>query len=86
MEADETLGERIRRLRVAHGMSRRDLAAAMRKLGARTEAHDIARYETDAYDPKLRTFAVLARVFEISLDALFYGEGRAGATTVPDQG
>jgi transcriptional regulator with XRE-family HTH domain len=75
--SEEQLGARVRRLREAHGMTRPELAAAMRAFGVRTEAHDIARYETGSYDPKLRTFVALARVFGISMEDLFYGEDEA---------
>jgi transcriptional regulator with XRE-family HTH domain len=75
----ETLGARIRRLREAHGMTQPSLAAAMRVFGARTEAHDISRYEGDVYEPKLRTFAALAHVFGISMEELYYGAERERA-------
>ena len=55
-------------------MTRPALAAAMRAQGARTQPHDIRFYEDDTYDPKLRAFAVLARVFGMSMEALLYGE------------
>jgi transcriptional regulator with XRE-family HTH domain len=75
--AEESLGARIRRLREARGMRQIELAAAMRALGARTEPRDVSRYETGWYDPKLRGFAVLARVLGVSMDVLFHGEGEA---------
>ena len=59
--SEERLGVRIRRLRVARGMTQIELAAAMRALGERAEGHTISRYESDVYEPKLRAFAVLAR-------------------------
>ena len=45
--ADETLGQRIHRLREAHGMTRPELEAAMRARGARTQAHEIRHCEID---------------------------------------
>jgi transcriptional regulator with XRE-family HTH domain len=75
--ADETLGARNRRLREAHGMTRPELAAAMRVFGARTEAHDVARYEGDVYEPKLRAFVVLARALGVTVEVLLYGEEEA---------
>jgi transcriptional regulator with XRE-family HTH domain len=77
MVSEELLGARIRRLRVARGMTQIELAAAMRAFGVRTEAHDISRYEGDVYDPKLRTFVALAHVFGISMEELYYGEDKA---------
>lgn len=47
------------------------------RIGARTQAHDIPKYENDLYPPKLRAFAVLARVFGISMETLLYGEDEA---------
>jgi hypothetical protein len=55
-------------------MTRVGLAAAMRALGARTEAGDIARYEFGYCEPKLRTFAALARALGVSMEVLLYGE------------
>jgi transcriptional regulator with XRE-family HTH domain len=75
--AEETLGARIRRLRLARGMTRPDLAAAMWALGVRTEVSRIARYEGDVYEPKLRAFAALARALGVTMDVLFYGEEAA---------
>jgi hypothetical protein len=46
-------------------------------LGARTEAADIAHYEAGLYEPKLRTFAALARVLGVSMEVLLYGEAEA---------
>ena len=46
-------------------MTRPSLAAAMWARGVRTQPHDIAHYEDDSYDPKIRSFAMLARVFGI---------------------
>jgi transcriptional regulator with XRE-family HTH domain len=75
--SEETLGARIRRLRAARGMTQPDLAAAMRELGARTEASNIVRYEAYGYEPKIRTFAALARALGVMMEALLYGEDEA---------
>ena len=72
--AEETLGARIRRLRLARGMTRPDLAAAMWALGMRTEQRDISRYEADCYEPKIRAFVALARALGVTVEALLYGE------------
>jgi transcriptional regulator with XRE-family HTH domain len=77
--ADERLGERLRRLREAHGMTRAELAAACIKLGWRTDRREIARYEESDYYPRLPTFAALARVLGVSMDVLWYGEEEAEA-------
>jgi transcriptional regulator with XRE-family HTH domain len=58
-------------------MTQSELAAAMRALGVRTEAHTISRYEGDVYEPKLRAFAVLARALGVTVEALLYGEEEA---------
>jgi transcriptional regulator with XRE-family HTH domain len=75
--SEETLGARIRRLRVARGMAQIELAAAMRAFGVRTEGHTISRYEVDAYEPKLRAFAVLAQALGVTVESLLYGEEAA---------
>ena len=58
-------------------MTRAELAAACAGLGWRTDRAEIARYEEDAYYPRLPTFAALARVLGVSVDALWYGEEKA---------
>jgi hypothetical protein len=58
-------------------MNRAELAAACAGLGRRTERGDIARYEEDAYLPRLPTFAALAQVLGVSMDTLWYGEEEA---------
>ena len=73
---EETLGARIRRLRVARGMTRPDLAAAMWVLDMRTEQRDISCYEADCYEPKIRAFVALARVLGLTVEALLYGADR----------
>ena len=77
MSGEEPPSARIRRLREGRGMNRAEVAAAMRALGARTEMPDVARYEGEYYEPKLRTFAALARVLGVSMEALLYGEDEA---------
>jgi DNA-binding XRE family transcriptional regulator len=78
--AEESLGARIRRLRLARGMTRSDLAAAMWALGMRTEQRDISRYESDVYEPKIHAFAALAQALGITVEALLYGEEEAVRT------
>ena len=73
----DRVAERIRRLREAKGLTRAGLAEAMRVLGARTERRDLLRYEDLGYEPKLRTFAVLARALGVSVETLLYGEEEA---------
>ena len=75
--AAEPWGERLRRLREARGMSRVELAEACNRLGRRTDRRDIIRYEEGGYYPRLPTFAALARVLGVSMDALWYGEEEA---------
>ena len=58
-------------------MTQSELAATMRALGMRTEAHTISRYESDVYEPKLRAFAVLARALGVAVEVLLYGEEEA---------
>ena len=58
-------------------MTRPDLTAAMWVLGVRIEASNIARYEADFYEPKIRAFAALARALGVSMEGLLYGEEEA---------
>ena len=58
-------------------MTRADLAAATRRFGLWTDPHDVQRWEGDYYEPKLRTFAALARVLGVSMEVLLYGEEEA---------
>ena len=58
-------------------MTQADLAAACIRLGRRTDRREIARYEGSDYYPRLPTFAALARVLGVSMDALWYGEEEA---------
>ena len=73
----EQLSDRLRRLRKVRGMSRADLSEEMRRLGQRTEVRDIRHYEEQFYEPRLRTFAALARALGVSMETLFYGEEEA---------
>ena len=50
------------------------MAAACVALGRRTDRRDIISYEERDYYPRLPTFAALARVLGVSMDALWYGE------------
>jgi transcriptional regulator with XRE-family HTH domain len=77
VNAEERLGDRLRRLRERRGMTRAELAAAMRPLGRWADPHDVRRWEDGYYEPKLRTFAALARVLGVSMDVLWYGEEEA---------
>jgi transcriptional regulator with XRE-family HTH domain len=75
--SEEHLSARLQRYREARSITRAELAVAMRALGAWTEGHDIARYEGDYYEPKLRTFAVLAHALGVSMDVPLYGDQQA---------
>ena len=75
--AEEPLGDRLRRLREARGMSRADLAEAVVGLSRRTDRAEIIRYEDGLYLPRLPTFAALARVLGVSMETLWYGEEEA---------
>ena len=75
---DEAWGARLRRLREARDMSRKDLADALTQLGRRTcGRNDIRRYEEDNLYPRVPTFAALARVLDVSMEVLLYGEEEA---------
>ena len=62
------------------------VAAAMRDLGVRIEAHDLARYDSDDYELKLRAFAGLVRVFGVSIETLLYGEDEAARIAAEHEG
>jgi hypothetical protein len=54
--AEESWGDWLRRHGLARGLSRAELAAACTRLGRRTEANDIIRYEAGAYWLRVLTF------------------------------
>lgn len=70
----ETFGRRLRRLRTARKLSRSTLAALLRQEGFTTAPEDIVKYEGDLIVPRVRTFAALAAVLDVTMDALWYGE------------
>jgi transcriptional regulator with XRE-family HTH domain len=74
---EEQFGDRLQRLREARGMTRVELAEACNRLGRRTDRADIIRYEEGGHYPRLPTFAALARVLGVSMEALWYGEEEA---------
>ncbi len=43
----------------------------------RTEASNSVRYEVYGYEPKIHTFAALARALGVTMEALLYGEEAA---------
>lgn len=67
----ETLGQRIRRFRQARGMSQEELAFACQDLGGSVHQPHLVGYERDDHEPRLRTFAVLAKALGVSLDELY---------------
>ena len=74
---DEPLGECLRRLREARGLTRSELARACIAAGRRTDRAEIIRYEDGLYLPRLPTFAALARMLGVSMEVLWYGEEEA---------
>ena len=68
---------RLRRLREARGMSRTQLAATCRTLGRRSERDDIRHYEAGFHEPRLHTFAALARALGVSMEELLHGSEEA---------
>ena len=75
--AEESLGERIRRLREARGLTLDQLAAACSPYGRRVGRGMVQHWEVDQHVPALVNFAALARVFGLSMEVLFYGEEEA---------
>lgn len=63
---------RIRELRVGQGLSQADLG---KKIGLTQKA--ITTYERETREPNIETIKALAKVFGVSVEALF-GEGRKG--------
>lgn len=65
---DETLGERMARLRRAKGWNQRELAER-----AGTKSTQISKFERGTYQPRLETLAKLAEVLESTTDFLLTG-------------
>lgn len=72
--AEEVLGTRIRRLRMARGLTLDQLAEACSPYGRRVSRGMVQHWETGQHVPTLVNFAALARVFGISMDVLYHGE------------
>jgi transcriptional regulator with XRE-family HTH domain len=64
--SNETLGQRIRRLREQHGMSQ---AALARRLDASTNAINLLEQDRIS-DPHWQRMLAIAAIFEVSLDYL----------------
>jgi len=82
-KVSEPWGARLKRLRVAKGLSRPEFAAALAALaalGRRIEGSEVAKYEESSYYPRVPTFAAMARVLGVSMEALLFGE-EAGRIT-----
>lgn len=70
----ETMGQRIRRLREARGLTQEDLADRLRQRGAQITGNAISQWERDEVkDPKLKTFLALIDEFDTSADYLVHG-------------
>ena len=67
-----SLGSRIVELRNAQGLSQADLAEAMG-----VSRQSVSKWETDVSTPDLEKLQNLARYFDLTLDALVYGEAAA---------
>lgn len=65
---DETLGERMARLRRAKGWNQRELAER-----AGTQSSQISKFERGTYQPRLETLMKLAEAFETTTDFLLTG-------------
>lgn len=78
---DETLGQRINRLRLEHGLSQEALA---KQIGRRTNKSMISRWESDTDKPRIDNLQDLARVFGISLNELATGEVSNGKKDIID--
>lgn len=66
---NETLGQRISRLRTERGMSQGDLADALE-----ISRQSVSKWETDTSTPELDKLIRLAELFDISMDALVLGK------------
>ena len=69
---NETLGQRITRLRGERGMSQGDLADALD-----ISRQSVSKWETDTSTPELEKLIRLAQLFDISMDALILGKEEA---------
>lgn len=67
--SNETIGQRVRRLRIERGMLIRDVAER-----ARSNETTIQALETGKLATNMFTFIEIARVLDVSLDYLAHGE------------
>lgn len=77
------VGEKIKELRKAHGLTQQGLADLMSTEEASVAASAINRYETGKVNPKLETQIKLAKIFGMSLQAFInYGERELDRTLI----
>lgn len=72
----ETLGERIRRLRLASGLLQADFA---RSLGLASHSH-VSYLESGRKEPSIKLLIQIADYFEMSVDDLIRGTSLAGSS------
>ncbi len=66
---EETIGQRIKKLRLQHALTRKQLASALC-----TEESAVSRWERDVALPDTQALIGLARLFGVQTDALLFGE------------
>lgn len=77
-KSDETLGRRIARLRLAHGMTQERLASALR-----VTPQAVSKWENDISAPDIMSLPALASVLGVTVDELLGASGTA--VPVPEE-
>lgn len=76
-----TLGERIRQLRTAHGLSQGDFAEQMD-----VSRQSVSKWENDLAVPELDKLIRMSTLFAVTLDALVCGENSASDKAIAETG
>jgi len=69
----ESLGKRVKRLRIAAKMTQEDVASALKLRGIKADRGTVARWETDVQMPTVSPCRELAHVFGVTLDYIVEG-------------
>lgn len=81
----ETLGKRIKRLRMAEKMRQQDLSDALRGFGLVADRGTISRWETDAQEPTVAPIMAMSKLFGVTAEYLVDGLSSSAVTVKPNE-